>query len=101
MRDDSCVKGCRFDSRHCLLDGLTFFTFICCKKLYRLFEKTEINDKEAGVGPFLEKMIILIEIVKQKQILERPFILIITIVYHNHRELNLQNSFSWENESYR
>ena len=33
-----------------------FFTSICCKKLYCLFEKTESkNEKEAGVGPVLIK----------------------------------------------
>ena len=35
-----------------LYTGWTFFTLICCKKLYCLFEKTKINKKEVGVGPF-------------------------------------------------
>ena len=37
-------------------NGLTFFTFICCKTC-SLFEKMKINEKEAEDGPFLLKTI--------------------------------------------
>ena len=50
MGGDSCSKGHEFESGHRILDG-HLFTFICC-----LFEKTKINEKEAGVGHlFLKK----------------------------------------------
>ena len=31
--------------------GWTFFTFNCCENCNVLFEKTKINEKEAGYGP--------------------------------------------------
>ena len=46
MGGDSCSEGCGFESQHQILDG-HFFTYFC------LFEKTKINEKEAGDGPFL------------------------------------------------
>ena len=46
MGGDSCPEGCGFESQHQILDG-HFFTYFC------LFEKTKINEKEAGDGPFL------------------------------------------------
>ena len=49
MGGDSCSKGCEFESRHHILDG-HFFTYIFVVKF--VFEKTKINEKEAGVGPF-------------------------------------------------
>ena len=51
MGDDSCFKDRGFEPQCHKLDG-HFFTLICCKKLYCLFEKTVKNEKEAGVGPF-------------------------------------------------
>ena len=51
---DSRSKGRGFKSQHCILDG-HFYTSICCKNLYCLFEKTENKQKEAGVGPFFKK----------------------------------------------
>ena len=50
MGRDSRSNGRRFESRHHILDG--HFSHIFVVKLYCLFEKTEINKKEAGVGPF-------------------------------------------------
>ena len=51
MGDKSCFKGRGFESRYRLQDGLPFFTFICCK-IILFVDKTEINEKEVGVGPF-------------------------------------------------
>ena len=31
---------------------LTFFTFTCCKNCNVCLKRPEINEKEAGVGPF-------------------------------------------------
>ena len=47
---DSCSERRGFESQDHLLDG-HFFTCICCK-ICSLFEKTNINEKEAGNGPF-------------------------------------------------
>ena len=33
---------------------LTFFTFICCKNSIVRVKRRKINEKEAGVGPFLK-----------------------------------------------
>ena len=50
MRGDSRLEGCGFESQHRILDGHCS-TSICCKKLYCLFEKTKINEKQAGGWP--------------------------------------------------
>ena len=50
MVDDSCLRGCGFESRRRILDG-HFFTLICCKNCIICLEKTESKQKEAGVGP--------------------------------------------------
>ena len=47
---DSCSERRGFESQDHLLDG-HFFTCICCK-ICSLIEKTNINEKEAGDGPF-------------------------------------------------
>ena len=55
MGGDSCSKGCEFESRHRILDGHDIFhgSF---SHVFVVFEKTKINQKEAGVGPiFLKK----------------------------------------------
>ena len=60
MGGDSHSKGRGFESRHCILDG-HFFTYICCKNLKCLFEKTE-NERKRGRGwPvfFKKKLLIL------------------------------------------
>ena len=46
----SCSKVREFESQRHILDG-HFFTFICCK-IFNVFEKTKVKEKEAGVGPF-------------------------------------------------
>ena len=48
MGGDSRFKGCGFESRHLILYG-HFFTYICCKNLSCLFEKTE-NKRKRGRG---------------------------------------------------
>ena len=47
---DSCSKDREFESWHRILDG--HFSHLFVVKLYCLFEKTTINEKEAGDGPF-------------------------------------------------
>ena len=53
MGGDSFSKGREFKSRHHSLGG-HFFHIYLLHKLQRVFEKTKINEKEAGVGPFLK-----------------------------------------------
>ena len=57
MHDNSCSKGCGFESRHHILDGHFghFFTLICCRNCIVCLKKTENKRKEAGVGPFFRK----------------------------------------------
>ena len=52
---DSCTKGCEFESQQCTLDGHFSHTYLL-KNLQWVFEKTKINEKEAGVGPFLKRV---------------------------------------------
>ena len=54
MGDNSCSKGCGFESRHCILDG-RFFTMICCKNCNVSLKRLKRNEKEAGVDPFFNK----------------------------------------------
>ena len=49
---DSESEGCSSNPRRQILDG-HFVTFICCKNCNVCLNKTKVNDKEAGVGPFL------------------------------------------------
>ena len=49
MGDDSCSKGSRCESWHCILDG-HFFTLICCKNCIVCLKRPKINAEEAGVG---------------------------------------------------
>ena len=51
MGGDSCSKSREFESQHRILDG-HFFTFICCKNCNLCLKRQNINEKEAGVGPF-------------------------------------------------
>ena len=54
MGRDSRTEGRGFESRHRILDG-HFFTCICCKNCNDVcLEGPKINEKEAGVGPFLK-----------------------------------------------
>ena len=48
-------KGRGFKSQHHLLNG-HFFTYICCKNCNVCLKRSKINEKEAGVGPFLKKL---------------------------------------------
>ena len=53
MGDDSCSKGHGLESQRRILDGLTFFTFICCKICIDVcLKRPKIKEKEARVGPF-------------------------------------------------
>ena len=51
MGNGSCLRGCGLESRRRILDGHDIFSYYFVVKLYCLFEKTEKNEKEAGVGP--------------------------------------------------
>ena len=54
MGRDSRAKGRVFESQLRILDGY-FFTYICCKNCNDVcLKKLKINEKEAGVGPFLK-----------------------------------------------
>ena len=54
--DNSCSKGCGFESWHCILDGhLDIFTLIYGKNCIVCLKLPKINEKEAGVVPFLKK----------------------------------------------
>ena len=46
-------KGREFESQYRILD--VHFSHLFAVKLYCVFERTKINEKEAGVGPFLKK----------------------------------------------
>ena len=52
LRGDSCSEGRGFKSQHCILDGHCY-TLILLHKLSCFFEKTKMNGKEAGDGPFI------------------------------------------------
>ena len=47
-------KGRGFEYRHRILDG-HFFTYNCCKNCNVCLKRPKINEKEAGVGPFIYK----------------------------------------------
>ena len=50
MGGGSCSKGREFISRDHILDG-HFSDLFVVKIVMMFFEKTKINEKEAGVGP--------------------------------------------------
>ena len=52
MGDDSCLRGRGFESQRHILDGQVF-TLIFSKNCIVCLKRPKINDKEAGVGPFL------------------------------------------------
>ena len=55
MGRDSHSKDCGFKFQHHILDG-HFFTYICCKNFNDVcLKRLNINEKEAGVGPFFFK----------------------------------------------
>ena len=48
-----------------LYTGWTFFTYPIVVKFVMVFEMTEINEKEAGVGPFFKEQYLHICFVKR------------------------------------
>ena len=48
MGGNSCTKGRRFEFQHRILDG--HFSHLFLVKMSSLFEKTKINEKEAGMA---------------------------------------------------
>ena len=50
MGENSCLRRRGFEFQRHLLDG-HFFTLICCKKLYCLFEKTKDKQKRGRGWP--------------------------------------------------
>ena len=44
-----------FESQHCILHG-HFFTYLFVVKFVMCVKKTKINEKEAGVGPYFNKI---------------------------------------------
>ena len=59
MGDNSCSKGRGFESQWYCHTGwtfLTFFTLICCKNCIVCLKRPKMNEKEAGVGPFLKRV---------------------------------------------
>ena len=50
MVEDSCSRGCGFESQRCI-----FFALICCKNCIVCLKRPKLNEKEAGVGPFFIK----------------------------------------------
>ena len=52
MGDDSCLRSRGFESQCCILDGLDFFTFICCKHCIVCLKRPTINGKDAGLAHF-------------------------------------------------
>ena len=53
MGGDSCSKGDGFESQGCIL--VEYLSHLFVEKLQSLFEKTKINEKEAGDGPFFAR----------------------------------------------
>ena len=49
MGGDSCRNGHEFESQHRILDGYFSHLFVV-----EIDKKTKINEKEAGVGPYLK-----------------------------------------------
>ena len=63
MGGDSCSEGRGFESQHCILDG--HFSHLFVVKIVMLFEKTKINEKEAGNSHFVKKIDVRVSIDKQ------------------------------------
>ena len=49
---DSCSEGLGFESRRLILAGNSIFSHIVVVRIVKFAEKTKINEKEAGHGPF-------------------------------------------------
>ena len=57
MGRDSRSKGRGFESRHRILDGHFSHIFVVKNCNEVCLKKLKINEKEAGVGPFLKKTV--------------------------------------------
>ena len=53
--DESCSKGCGFESQRHILDG-HFFTLICCKNCCVCLNGPKIKRKKSGIGPFKKRI---------------------------------------------
>ena len=51
------VMGVRIPA---LYTGWKFFTYVFVVKICNVFEKTKINEKVAGVGPFFSKKLLIV-----------------------------------------
>ena len=61
---DSSLECHGFESQHQTLDG-HFFSLICCKHCIDVcLKRSEINEKEAGDGPFLKQSVIFHKLLK-------------------------------------
>ena len=59
MGDDSCSRGCGFESRCCILHGHDIFHIDLLQELICLFEKTENKQiKRPGLAIFSKKTLI-------------------------------------------
>ena len=58
--DNSCSRGCEFESQRCMLHAVDiFFTLICCKNCNDVcLKRPKINEKEAGVAKFFKTKIV-------------------------------------------
>ena len=56
MGGDSHSKDGGFESRRRILDGHDIFYIFCCKNCIVCLKRQKINEKEAGVGPFLKEL---------------------------------------------
>ena len=53
--DNSCSRGCGFESQRRPLDG-HFFILICSRNCNVCLKRPKINEKEGWVGPLFNKM---------------------------------------------
>ena len=59
---DSRSEGCEFESQHRILDGHISYLFVLKTSL---LEKTDVNEKEAGDGPFKKTITVVDSIAYQ------------------------------------
>ena len=55
MGDDSCLRGCGFESQRRILDG-HFFALICCKNCIICLKRPKINKKRPRLAKFIDKI---------------------------------------------
>ena len=58
MGNDSCSRGCEFESQRHILNG-HFFTLICCKNCIDCLKRQKINEKRCQDWPLLKIIISL------------------------------------------